>query len=85
MRRPARADLPDERTVYFYPTSCKRRGLRANGPPVSQSSLASHSELPLTFGLGRATAVDSIRVTWPSGIVDAVSDAQADQAITRGR
>jgi len=46
------------------------------------SSFASQSEMPVTFGLGRATAVDSIRVTWPSGRVDTVAGVQGDQAIT---
>jgi hypothetical protein len=34
------------------------------------SSYASQSELPLTFGLGRAAGVDSLEVVWPSGQVD---------------
>jgi hypothetical protein len=46
------------------------------------SSYASQSELPLTFGLGRATTVDGVRVTWPSGRVDVIAALPANQAIT---
>ena len=46
------------------------------------SSYASQSELPLTFGLGSARAVDSIKVTWPSGRVDSIGHVDANQSIT---
>jgi hypothetical protein len=46
------------------------------------SSYLSQSELPLTFGLGRAATVDEVRVTWPSGQVDVVSGVKANQTIT---
>ena len=46
------------------------------------SSYASQSELPLTFGLGPSTSVSSIRVVWPSGQVDRITDVEANQAIT---
>ena len=46
------------------------------------SSYLSQSELPLTFGLGAATAVTSIEVAWPSGRVDRVSGTGADQFLT---
>jgi hypothetical protein len=46
------------------------------------SSYASQSELPLTFGLGGASAVDGMRVSWPSGRVDTVGALQANQTIT---
>ena len=46
------------------------------------SSYCSQSELPLTFGLGDATRVAGIRVRWPSGRVDAIEGAAANQEIT---
>jgi hypothetical protein len=46
------------------------------------SSYASQSELPLTFGLGTATSVDSIRVTWPTGRSEEVRSVKGDQSIT---
>ena len=46
------------------------------------SSYLSQSELPLTFGLGSATRVERIRVTWPSGKVDAVAAVDANQVVT---
>jgi len=46
------------------------------------SSFASQSELPLTFGLGAAEGVDSVRVTWPNGKVDATKAIAANQFIT---
>ena len=48
----------------------------------SGSSYCSQSELPLTFGLGKAEMISSIEVTWPSGRVDVASDVKANQSIT---
>ena len=46
------------------------------------SSYASQSELPLTFGLGKADKVSSIEIVWPSGLKETVSEIAANQAIT---
>jgi hypothetical protein len=46
------------------------------------SSYASQSELPLTFGLGRAVGVDRIRVAWPSGRLDVIGALPANQVVT---
>ena len=46
------------------------------------SSYLSQSELGLTFGLGGATTVSTVRVAWPSGQVDTIAGVDADQAIT---
>ena len=48
----------------------------------SGSSYGSQSELPLTFGLGRATKVSALKVTWPDGRVETVPTIDANQAIT---
>jgi enediyne biosynthesis protein E4 len=48
----------------------------------SGSSYCSQSELPLTFGLGKADRVSSIEVVWPSGRVDVASEVNANQFIT---
>jgi hypothetical protein len=58
----------------------------AGGPKLWQivktgSSYLSQSELPLTFGLGGAAAVDEVRVTWPSGRVDVTGRVNANQSI----
>ncbi|HXG92531.1 MAG TPA: CRTAC1 family protein [Blastocatellia bacterium] len=45
------------------------------------SSYASQSELPVTFGLGKAEKVASIEITWPSGRVDSLTDVNANQSI----
>ena len=46
------------------------------------SSYLSQSELPLTFGLGRAAAADEVRVTWPGGRVETLGRVKANQSIT---
>ncbi len=46
------------------------------------SSYASQSELPLTFGLARATRVDKIEIRWPNGRTETVAGVEADQRIT---
>jgi len=46
------------------------------------SSYGSQSELPLTFGLGKAEKVASIEVIWPGGRKDTMSDINANQSIT---
>ena len=46
------------------------------------SSYASQSELTVTFGLGQATAVDAIRVAWPSGQTDRLGQTPANQRLT---
>src|SRR5205085_12616589 len=46
------------------------------------SSYLSQSELPLTFGLGTATRVTGIDVTWPNGKTEHVAGTGADQALT---
>jgi len=46
------------------------------------SSYASQSELPLTFGLGNATVAESLRVIWPSGMIDTLGSVKANQQLT---
>ena len=46
------------------------------------SSYLSQSELPVTFGLGAATAVSALRVVWPSGQIEEIGAVDADQTIT---
>jgi hypothetical protein len=46
------------------------------------SSYLSQSELPLTFGLGTATSVSSIEVTWPNGRTERLPGVAADQTVT---
>ena len=46
------------------------------------SSYASQSEIVLTFGVGDATAVDAVRVLWPSGTIDRVETPAVNQQLT---
>jgi hypothetical protein len=46
------------------------------------SSYCSQSELPVTMGLGTATQVKGIEVTWPSGHVDRLPGTTGGQTIT---
>jgi enediyne biosynthesis protein E4 len=48
----------------------------------SGSSYLSQSQLPVTFGLGAAAAVERVEVEWPSGRKDALSNVRANQTIT---
>ena len=54
----------------------QRRDIATNSGAWSQSSLNQH------FGLGDATNIDSIRVEWPSGIVQVLTDVAVDQFLT---
>ncbi len=45
----------------------------------SGSSYCSQSELPLTFGLGRADKIERVEVVWPSGKVDKLAGLAANQ------
>lgn len=48
-----------------------------------KSGYLSHSDLPLYFGLGRATKVDRVEVLWPSGIQQVIKDGiQLNTTIT---
>ena len=46
------------------------------------SSYCSQSELPLTFGLGAASTVSTIEVTWPNGRTEIVRDAGVNRSVT---
>jgi enediyne biosynthesis protein E4 len=45
------------------------------------SSYLSQNELPLTFGLGSSTAIERVKISWPSGIVDEVADLAVDTTL----
>jgi hypothetical protein len=46
------------------------------------SSYLSQSERPLTAGLGVATKVGGIEITWPTGKVERLPGVAGDQTIT---
>src|SRR5207248_8412021 len=48
----------------------------------SGSSFCSQSDLRLHFGLGANRVVDKLRVRWPSGQIDEVTNVPADQHVT---
>jgi hypothetical protein len=45
-------------------------------------SYLSASELPVTFGLGRATKIDSLHITWPSGQMQVFMPDKLDTTLT---
>ncbi len=45
------------------------------------SSYLSQSELTLTFGLGSATAIDKVQISWPSGTVDDMAGVAIDTTL----
>lgn len=60
---------------------------REDGSPLwnivkTGSSYCSQSELPLTFGLGRAERVSRIEVIWPTGRRETIPETRANQFIT---
>ena len=46
------------------------------------SSYCSQSEMPLTFGLGSASKVTAIEITWPNGKVETLPGVPANQTVT---
>ena len=45
------------------------------------SSYLSQSELPVTFGLGRASGVQQVEIRWPGGRVDSLAAEKANQSL----
>ena len=41
-------------------------------------SYLSQSELPITIGIGDATTIDGLKIRWPDGTEQEVSDVQID-------
>lgn len=57
-------------------------GTRAWSVVKTGSSYLSQSELPLTFGLGAATSLRAVTVTWPNGAKESLGALGGDQIIT---
>ena len=49
---------------------------------LSQSGYFSHNDSRLHFGIGRSEKADSIEIAWPSGLVETLRDARANQTLT---
>lgn len=49
---------------------------------TSQSGYAGQSDMAARFGLGDATDVDSMRIEWPSGVIEVRTDVAINQSIT---
>ncbi len=61
--------------------------VRVNGRTLARQvmptrSYLSQSELPVTIGLGKATQVESLEITWPSGITQKLSAPALDHLAT---
>lgn len=57
-------------------------GTKLYGMVKTGSSYCSQSELPLTFGLGKAEQTMRLEIAWPSGEVDAIAGVKANQSLT---
>ncbi len=64
-------------TVVTAVTGTQRQRREVDGG----SGYLSQPSLPVEFGLGSATNVDSLIVAWPSGLVEVLTDLPASQAI----
>ncbi|MCU1225489.1 MAG: ASPIC/UnbV domain protein [Edaphobacter sp.] len=64
-------------TVYLTADGKKQRG-----DVISGASYASTHDPRLHFGLGDATTIDAVEVTWPSGAKEKFAIAKADQIVT---
>lgn len=49
---------------------------------IPTCSYQSQSELPLTFGLGSTTSVESVKITWPDGSSSTANMTAVDQQVT---
>jgi len=56
-------------------------GVRQRRTVMPTRSYLSQVELPVTFGLGEAERVDSLRVTWPDGAVQTVESPGVDRTL----
>ena len=52
---------------------------QASAEVATGGSYLSQSDLRLHFGLGSATVVDSVSVSWPSGVVQVLTHVAVDQ------
>lgn len=68
-------DALGARVIAVVGDQYQERRVRTGGSYLSQS------ELTVTFGLGEAVAVDTLRIYWPSGQVDIFEEVAADQEI----
>ncbi|MGB6598777.1 MAG: CRTAC1 family protein [Candidatus Acidiferrum sp.] len=57
-------------------------GIRQRADVYSGGSYGSNSDQRLHFGLGKATAVDSIEIHWPSGAVEKIASPGIDRILT---
>lgn len=57
-------------------------GIRQRADVYSGGSYGSSSDQRLHFGLGKATAVDSIEIHWPSGAVEKIAPPGIDRILT---
>lgn len=70
---PHNRDAVGARLVAITENRRQERRVRTGGSYLSQS------EKTVTFGLGAAMRVDTLRVTWPNGQEDVFEDVQVDQ------
>jgi hypothetical protein len=60
---------------------CVAGELRMTAQVEGGSGFASQNSLPVEFGLGQNTIIDTLYVFWPSGIIDSFSAFQGDRAL----
>ncbi|HVS64438.1 MAG TPA: CRTAC1 family protein [Thermoanaerobaculia bacterium] len=78
-------DRPPNRGAVGAWVTLTASGITQRRQVMPTKSYLSQVELPLTFGLGDATAVDSLEITWPDGETEVIGEVGLDRLLVVDR